>query len=120
MSTNYERLPVPEDDASALPPTTSLLPLQIEEDDSEDLKPFHLLPRLTVLRRIPRPALYVLALVLGTITMVFVLALSIGIKTPASRGTITMDDIFDGSLSPRRHTIKWLPQCEFRPNDPQP
>ena len=111
MPTDYEMLTIREDDTHAS--TTSLLPLHIEEDD--DPKRSNLLSLLRVAGRIPQLALYFLALVLGTITMVFVLKIFLGIKTPELRGTMTMDDAFDGSLSPRRHTIEWLPQCEFFP-----
>ena len=115
MPTNYERLTIQEDDASASIPMTSLVPslvpLHIEEDDG--LKRSGPLSRLRTTGWIPRLALYFLALVLGAITMVFVLILSLGFETPELRGTMTMDDAFDGSLSPRRHTIEWLPQCEF-------
>lgn len=111
MPTNYERFTVQENDASASTPMASLVPLHIEEDDC--LKRSGPLSRLRATGWIPRLALYFLALVLGTITMVFVLVLSLGFQTPELRGTMTMDDAFDGSLSPRRHTIEWLPQCEF-------
>jgi len=111
MPTDYEMLTIQEDDAHAS--TTSLLPLHIEEDG--DSKRSSLPPLLRAAGRVPRLALYFLALVLGIVTMVFVLKIFLGIKTPELRGTITMDDAFDGSLSPRRHTIEWLPQCKFFP-----
>jgi len=111
MPTNYERLTVQEDDANAFTPTTSLLPLLIEEDD--DSKRSGPSSRLRALGRIPRLMLYFFALVVGTTIMVFVLKLFLSTKTPVLRGAMTMDDAFDGSLSPRRHMIEWLPQCEF-------
>jgi hypothetical protein len=113
MSTNYERLTTQEDGVHAF--TTSMLPLQIEEDG--DLKRSRgLLPRLRAVGRVPRLALYFLALALGTIIVVYFLKFLLGITISESRqSTMTMDDIFDGSLSPRRHTIEWLPQCEFFP-----
>ena len=114
MSTSYEMLTIREGDAHASASTTSLLPLHIEEDG--DLRRSGPLSRLRAVGRVPRLALYFLALVLGTITMIFVLKIFLGIKTPELRGTMTMDDAFDGSLSPRRHTIEWLSQCEFFPS----
>lgn len=117
MPTNYEMLTVREDDTHAFRSTTSLLPLHIEEDDNP--KRSSLLSRLRAFGPVPRLALYFLALVLGTITMVFVLKIFLGIKTPGLRRTMTMGDAFDGSLSPRRHMIKWQPQCEFIPPSPK-
>lgn len=114
MPTSYERLTVQEDDSNVSASTTSLLPLHIEEDD--EFKRPGLISRLPTIRRISRPAAYFLAMALGTITMVFVLKTSLGIKSPEFRGTMTMDDAFDGSLSPRRHAIEWLPQCERFPS----
>lgn len=116
MSTNYERLTIQEDDAHAFASTTSLLPLDIEEDDQDNhLKRSGLLSRLRAIRQIPRLAVHFLALVLGTIAMVFVLTLFLGTKTTKLRRAMTMDDVFDGSLNPRKHMIEWLPQCEFFP-----
>lgn len=113
MTTNYERLTIQEDDMNTFAPTTSLLPLDIEEDDHP--KRTGLLSRLPDIKRISRPAVYFLTLGLGTITMVFVLTLLLGNKTTGLRDMMTMDDAFDGSLSPHRHMIEWLPQCELSP-----
>jgi len=113
MPTNYERLTILEDDTNAFTSTTSMVPLHIEEDD---LKPPGPLSRLQALGRIPLVALYFLALGLGIITSAFALIRFLNIEPSALRGAITMDDVFDGSLSPQRHMIEWLPQCEFRPN----
>lgn len=115
MPTNYERLVIQEDDANAFAPTTSMLPLHIEDDGG--VKRSGPLLRLRAPGWIPRLALYFLALAFGIIVMVFILTRFLGIKTPELRGTMTMDDAFDESLSPRRHTIEWLPQCEFFPDN---
>lgn len=115
MTTNYERLATQEGDVRPFMSTTSLLPLGIEEDG--DLKRPSPFSRLRAIKRIPRLGLYFLALVLGTITMVSVLTFSPGIKAPELWRTMTMDDAFDGSQSPRRHMIEWLPQCGFSLND---
>ena len=113
MATNYERMTVLEDDANALTSTTFLAPLHIEEDDLKRPGP---LSRLQAIGRVPRLALYFLALCLGIITTAFLLIPVLNIKASALRGAITMDDIFDGSLSPQRHMIEWIPPCKFRPN----
>ena len=113
MPTNYERMTALEDDTDTFTSTTSLLPLDFEENDPP--KRPTLLSRLQALGRVPRLALYFLALCLGIITTGFVLIPILDIKASALRGAITMDDVFDGSLSPQRHTIEWLPQCKFAP-----
>ena len=113
MPTNYERLTVLEDDTNAFTSTTSMVPLHIEEDNPNPSDP---LSRLQALGQIPRLALYFLALGLGIIITALVLIAFLDIKHSTLRGAITMDDVFDGSLSPQRHMIEWLPQCKFRPN----
>lgn len=117
MTTNYESLTAPEGGVHPFMSTTSLVPLGIEEDgDPKRPGPFSRL-QLGAIKRIPRLGLYFLALVLGTITMVSILTFSPGIKAPELWRMITMDDAFDGSLSPRKHMIQWLPQCGLFPND---
>jgi len=115
MATNYERLAVQEDDTNVLASATSLLPLHIEEEDFK--RSGVLLSRLQALGRIPQLTLYFLVLAVGVVSMTFILIPFLDIKTPESRGTITMDDVFDGSLSPRKRMIEWLPQCEFCPHN---
>lgn len=108
---NYERLATQEGDALPFTSTAPLLPLDIEEDgDLERPSPFS---RMRAIGRIPRLGLYLLALALGAITMGSILTFSPGIKAPELWRTVTMDGAFDGSFSPRKHKIKWLPQCKF-------
>lgn len=116
MQTNYEMLAVLGDNMGGFTSTTSLVPLQFERDNL-NLGP-SLSSRLRALGRLPRLAFYFLVLSFGTIAMAFVLTLFLDIKTSPPRGTMTMDNVFDGSLSPRMRVIRWLPQCKFRPSLP--